>query len=361
MPQRKTRGSVLADLHSLRPSFWVDALLIAGLAGVLWGIIDLAHNQVTAPIRTTVEIDLDDVWALPRYTFFSLMRGLVAYVLSLGFTLVYGYWAAKDHQAERVLVPLLDILQSIPVLSFLPGLVLALVFLFQSTNVGLELAAVIMIFTGQAWNMTFSFYHSIRSVPQDLREVATVYRFSWWQRLKWVELPFSTMGLVWNSMMSMAGGWFFLMITETFRLKNQDFRLPGVGSYMSVAVEQNRWDAMVMAIVAMVTMIVLLDQLLWRPVVVWAQKFRFEEGGLVQAQSSWFLTFLRRSEILGVLDRGWRRLTAWWRPGTRRSVPARWQPRPPAGLPIGRARWAPHNAIAVLMLVLAAWHLARSS
>src|SRR5262249_45088720 len=147
----------------------------------------------------------------------------------------------------------------------------------------------LMIFTGQAWNMTFSFYHSLRSVPQDLREAATVYRLDWWQRLKWLELPYATMGLVWNSMMSMAGGWFFLMINESFRLGDRDFRVPGIGSYMSVAVERGRPDAMLWAVLAMIAMIVALDQLLWRPVVVWAQKFRLEEGGQEPAMSSWLL------------------------------------------------------------------------
>src|SRR5262249_22043808 len=151
------------------------------------------------------------------------------------------------------------------------------------------LAAILMIFTGQAWNMTFSFYHSLRSLPQEQREVARLYRFSTWQRFKWVELPASVVGLVWNSMMSMAGGWFFLMISESFQLGDRDFRLPGLGSYMSAAVEQGRVDAMLWAILAMIAMIVALDQLLWRPVVVWAQKFRVEEGGAQPAVSSWFL------------------------------------------------------------------------
>src|SRR5262249_48106842 len=162
------------------------------------------------------------------------------------------------------LVPLLDVLQSIPVLSFLPGVVLALVALFPGSNAGLELACVLLIFTGQVWNMTFSYYHSLKSVPQDLREVAEVYRFSPSQRWKWLELPFAATGLVWNSMMSLAGGWFFLMITESFRLGERDFRLPGLGSYMSVAAEQGRGDHMALAVVAMVVMIVGLDQLLWR-------------------------------------------------------------------------------------------------
>ena len=165
--------------------------------------MQLGH-QWTGVKRPVVEIDLSP-WALPRYTFFSMMRGLVAYVISMAFTLVYAFWAAKDSRAEKLLIPLLDILQSIPVLGFMPGLVLALVAMFPHSNLGLELAAIIMIFTGQAWNMTFSFYHSLKSVPADLQEAATIYGFTWWQRLKWVELPYGTTGLVWNSMMSMAG------------------------------------------------------------------------------------------------------------------------------------------------------------
>ncbi len=156
----------------------------------------------------------------------------------------------------------------------------------------------IMIFTGHAWNMTFSYYHSLQSVPSDLQEAAKIYRYNWWQRLKWMELPFATTGLVWNSMMSMAGGWFFLMINEAFVLGDKDFRLPGVGSYMSVAASQGNIPAMVWAILAMIAMIIFLDQFLWRPVVVWAQKFRVEESGAQEAMNSWFLNFLRRSHLL---------------------------------------------------------------
>jgi NitT/TauT family transport system permease protein len=298
------------ELGRARRLPWVDLLLIAGLAGLLLTFIDLGREW-TGVHRPTITIDLSPA-ALPRYTMFSLFRGLLAYVISLTFTLAYGYWAAKDRIAGRVLLPLLDILQSIPVLGFMPGLILALVALFPNSNIGLELAAVIMIFTGQAWNMTFSFVHSLRSVPADLREVATVYRFSWWQRLRNVELPFSTIGLVWNSMMSMAGGWFFLMINESFQLGQRDFRLPGIGSYMSVAVEQGRGDAMILAIIAMAGMIVLLDQLLWRPVVVWAQKFRVEEGGEQVEMTSWFLDWLRSSRLVRAVSESVRRLRARW-------------------------------------------------
>jgi NitT/TauT family transport system permease protein len=275
----------------------IDLLLVLGLIGLVIGLAHLGY-EFGRPMRESVTIDVDNPWLLPLYTFYSLSRGLIAYVLSLAFTLVYGYWAAKDAVAEKVLVPLLDILQSIPVLSFLPGLVLGLVYLLPGTNLGLELAAILMIFTGQAWNMTFSFYHSLRSVPPDLRDLGTVYRFGWWRRLRWVELPYATMGLVWNSMMSMAGGWFFLTITEAFELHERDFRLPGLGSYMSVAVREDNYAAMARAVFAMVFMIVALDQLLWRPVVAWAQKFRLEEGGNLPPVSSWFLDWLKRSRLV---------------------------------------------------------------
>jgi NitT/TauT family transport system permease protein len=279
---------------------WVDLLVIVTGAAILYGLV-MMGRQWTGVHRPLVEIDLSP-WALPKYTFFSMMRGLIAYAISLVFTLAYAFWAAKDSRAEKVLIPLLDILQSIPVLGFMPGLVLALVALFPHSNLGLELAAVLMIFTGQAWNMTFSLYHSLKSVPLDMEEVGTVYGFNWWQRFRWVELPYGTTGLVWNSMMSMAGGWFFLMITEAFKLGDQDFRLPGLGSYMSVAVEQGNKPAMVYAILAMVVMIVFLDQVLWRPVVVWAQRFRVEETAQGEVPHSWLLRLFRRSRLIRWLE-----------------------------------------------------------
>src|SRR5512138_845730 len=318
-------GQAVAFLDRSRRVGWLDLALVAGVGAAIYGLVGMAREW-TGALRPTVEIDLS-LRALPGYALLSLSRGLAAYVLSLLFTLGYGYWAARDRVAERVLVPALDILQSIPVLGFMPGLVLGLVAAFPHSNVGLELAAVIMIFTGQAWNMTFSYYHSLRSIPPDQHEASVVYRFSWWQRLKWVELPFSTMGLVWNSMMSMAGGWFFLMINEAFVLGDQDFRLPGLGSYMSVAVAKGDGGAMVAAVVAMALMIIAVDQLLWRPVVVWAQKFRVEESGQTEAMESWFLDFLRRSRFLpwvtDVLERAGRAVSRppRPRPAARRAAP----------------------------------------
>jgi NitT/TauT family transport system permease protein len=301
-----SRGWIQANalLRPFRRGWWVDVLIVLGLGALLFGLLEVAREW-TGVQRPAIEIDLSP-WALPVYTFFSMVRGLVAYVISLGFTLVYAYWAAHDRRAERVLVPLLDILQSIPVLGFMPGLVLAMVAVFPRSNLGLELAAVIMIFTGQAWNMTFSLYHSLKSVPQDIKEASVVYRFNWWERFKWMELPYGMTGLVWNSMMSMAGGWFFLMINEAFRLGDHDFRLPGLGSYMSVAVHEGDVRAMALAVVAMMLMIVALDQLLWRPVVVWAQRFRVEESTATETSRSLFLNFLRRSGLVRRL-RYWRR------------------------------------------------------
>jgi NitT/TauT family transport system permease protein len=286
---------------------WTDLLIVAGLAGLLYGLLDFGRT-LTVGHRPKVEIDLSP-WALPHYTFLSLARGLCAYALSLVFTLLYGYWAAKDARARRVLLPLLDILQSIPVVGFMPGLILAMVALFPNSNIGLELASVMLIFTGQVWNMTFSFYQSVSSVPNDLHEAATVYRFSWWQLFRIVELPFATIGLVWNSMMSMAGGWFFLMLTETFTAgPDRDFRLPGIGSYMFAAVKAHRVDAQLWAILAMTLMIIALDQLFWRPVVVWAQKYRVEDSSSGPAATSWFLNWLRRSRLLAVGRRWLRKL-----------------------------------------------------
>jgi len=237
----------------------IDVVVVLGLAGLLFGFGQVA-GEWTMTLRPSVALDLS-VSALPLYTFYSLCRGMAAFALSVLFTLVYGYTAARVRFADKVMLPLIDILQSIPVLGFMPGVVLALAALFPTSNSGLELAAVLMIFTGQVWNMTFSFYHSLRAVPTDLLEAGRVYRFGWWRRFRRIELPYATVGLVWNGMMSMAGGWFFLTINEAFRLGDRDFRLPGVGAYMSVAIDRGDRGAMVAAVLAMMAMILIVDQL----------------------------------------------------------------------------------------------------
>ena len=289
-------GAPARTLPLERSAWWIDLLILVGLAATVAGVVALAHRW-RAPLRPTVDIDLS-LWSLPKYTLLSLARGVAAYVLSLVFTLVYGSVAAHHRIAERVMIPVLDILQGIPVLGFLPGLVLGMVALFPHSNVGLELACVVMIFTGQVWNMTFSFYGSLRAVPAELRDAARVYHFGWWKQFRTVEVPSAMIGLVWNSMMSMAGGWFFLTVTEAFTLGDHDFRLPGIGSYMSVAIDHGDVRAMAAAALAMTVMIVAVDQLVWRPLLAWAQKFKLEETEATQGATSWVLDLLRRSRVI---------------------------------------------------------------
>jgi len=285
--------------------FALDVLLIAALAAAVGGVVVLAQRW-NAPIRATTPIDLSPR-ALPGYTLLSLSRGFAAYILSLLFTLVYGTIAAHSKRAEKVMIPLLDIGQGIPVLGFLPGLVLGMVALFPRSNIGLELACILMIFTGQVWNMVFSFYGSLRSIPTELKEVARIHRFGWMKTFGTVEVSSSAIGLVWNSMMSMAGGWFFLTVNEAFTLGDRDFRLPGVGSYMAVAIEKGDQKAMLWAIVAMSAMIVAVDQLLWKPLVAWSQRFRVEDLASSDKPRSWVLDLVRRSPLVRRLSQQRRR------------------------------------------------------
>jgi NitT/TauT family transport system permease protein len=313
-PFRTMSQPLLALTRAIpRQISWADPLVLAAIGAGVFGLTQLA-GEWTGPLRPSVEISLSP-WDLPRYTFFSLARGIAAFILSFVFTLIYGYVAAKNRAAERVLLPLLDILQSIPVLGFMPGLVLALVATFPNSNVGLELAAVLMIFTGQVWNMTFSFYHSLRNIPPELVEAAKVYQFGWIRTFTKLELPFSAVGLIWNGMMSMAGGWFFLTINEAFVLGDKDFRLPGIGAYMSVAIDQGNTRAMLFAIVAMAVMIVMVDQLFWRPLVAWGEKFNVGDVSATEAPTSWVLDLLRRSGFI-------RAVGDWWSKRPRQVKPA---------------------------------------
>ena len=274
-------------------------LMIVGFSSYLDHFFGAYHENV--------EIDLS-FWHLPQYAFFSLARGFFAFCLSLVFSLAFGFWAAKDRIAEKFLIPLLDILQSIPILGFLPGVVLLLIGLFKQSNVGLEIAAILLMFTGQVWNMVFCVYHSVRTIPIEKNQCATAYGFNSFQRFRWVEIPFSSPSLIWNSIMSVAGGWFFLMINEAFKLGNRDFRLPGLGAYMSVAADHGDIFAMLLAILAMIGLILFLNQFIWRPLIVWSQKFRIEETGAVHFEESWFLNILKHSLLISALRRVFREL-----------------------------------------------------
>ena len=278
-----------------------DLLMFAAGLALFYGVLAVARTWF-GPLTPEVEISRSPR-ALPAYAGYSLLRIGVAYTLSLAFTLVYGYIAADNAKAERYMIPLLDVLQSIPVLSFLPGVMLAMVALFPERQLGLEFGSILLIFTGQVWNMAFSFYASLKSIPREMREAAKIYGFSWWQRFTQVELPFAAIGLVWNSMMSVAGGWFFLMACEMFVLGKRDFRLPGLGSYLQTAAGTGDRSAILWGITAMVAVIVLLDQLIWRPVIAWAEKFKVEQVESTDLPSSWVLDVLRESLAIAQLHK----------------------------------------------------------
>jgi NitT/TauT family transport system permease protein len=278
--------------------FILDVLVFAIVLAVFYGVLTIAHYWLGQAIPVT-EISRSP-WSLPRYAFYSLVRMGIAYFLSLLFAVTYGRIAAYNEALQPFMVAILDILQSIPVLSFLPGVMLAMVSLFPSKQVGVELGSIILIFTGQVWNMAFSFYSSLKSIPRELTEASTIYRYGSWQRFFQLELPFGTIGLIWNSIVSVAGGWFFLMACEMFVLGKRDFRLPGLGSYLQTAASNGDTYAMLWGLVAMIGVILLIDQLVWRPAIAWSSKFKFEQVESAQAPKSPLLHLLRNSRVLTV-------------------------------------------------------------
>jgi NitT/TauT family transport system permease protein len=287
---------IWTQLPSIEISYLPDLLMFGAGIALFYGVLVVGRTWL-GPFTPSVEISRSP-WALAAYAGYSLLRITIAYALSLSFTLVYGYVAAYNPRAERFMIPLLDVLQSIPVLSFLPGVMLAMVALFPGRQLGVEAGAILLIFTGQVWNMAFSFYASLKSIPNEMREAARIYRFSWWQRFIEMELPFAAIGLVWNSMMSVAGGWFFLMACEMFVLGSRDFRLPGLGSYLQTAASAGDTRSILYGVGTMIAVIVLLDQFIWRPVIAWAEKFKVEQVESTDAPRSWVLDLFRHSRSL---------------------------------------------------------------
>jgi NitT/TauT family transport system permease protein len=248
------------------------------------------------PPKTLPSIDLDPR-NLPYYAGRSTLRMFVALAASVAFTFVYGYSAARSRYAERVLVPLLDILQSVPVLGFLSITVTGFIALFPGSLLGLEAASIFAIFTAQAWNMAFSFYQSLRTIPPDLNEASTAYGLSHWERFVKLELPVGTIGLVWNAMMSFGGGWFFLAASEAISVLNTSYTLPGIGSYVAAAVTAKNMPALGWAVLTMAVVIFLVDQLFWRPIVAWSDRFRLEQNASADPPQSWVYDLLRGSQF----------------------------------------------------------------
>ncbi|HSC30961.1 MAG TPA: ABC transporter permease subunit [Gemmatimonadaceae bacterium] len=277
---------------------WVEFVLLCGVAAVTFGVTRAAAEW-RAPLSPGFRISLSPA-KLPYYAALSTLRMVLAYIVSLVFSLAYARFAASSKAAERVMLPLLDILQSIPILSFMPGVVLGLVALFPGRTLGLELAAVILIFTSQAWNLAFSFHQSLITIPSELTEAARIYRLGFWRKFTRLEVPFGVISLIANSMMSWAGGWFFLMASEQFAVGDGSLRLPGLGSYLAAAADAGDTRALVFGLLTLVIVIVLLDQILWRPLLAWSDRFKFESAGS-NAPTSRVLDALRGSRLIDAL------------------------------------------------------------
>ena len=277
-----------------------DVLLPLAIVSFIFIIVQTA-SKFTGIYDSEYVINLS-LSFLPTYALQTLVRMLAAYGLSLVFSLSYAYVAYRSTTWSKVLIPLLDILQSIPVLSFLPAVVLALVGLFPGQRLGIELASILLIFTGMTWNMTFSFYQSLSSIPKELIEASQVYRLSPWQRFWTLELPSGVVGLVWNSVMSVAGGWFFLMQTESFTLSNSNFTLPGLGSFLKAAADKGDNWAILWGIIVLIGIITIIDYFIWRPLIAWAEKFKHETVEATQVPESRVLDFLRRSPTMRIIS-----------------------------------------------------------
>ncbi|KAG8152202.1 ABC transporter permease [Burkholderia catarinensis] len=301
-PNRTANASAWRVLPN-RWDFIAFPLIICLIAMAVVGF-----HETMAPIGTlqAQKISLDPS-NLPEYALRTTLRMLAAMVASLAFTLVYGTFAAKSRRAGMVLIPILDILQSVPVLGFISFTVTFFLALFPSRVLGAELAAIFAIFTSQAWNMTFSFYQSLRTVPRDLDEVSRSFHLTSWQRFWKLEVPFSMPGLIWNMMMSMSGGWFFVVASEAITVGNQTITLPGIGAYLAQAISDKNFGAIGWVIVTMTVVILAYDQFLFRPLIAWADKFRMENTASGDAPQSWLLDLVRRTRLIHQLlvPAGW--------------------------------------------------------
>ncbi len=279
-------------------SFLIDLVVILCGLAFFFGMIQLGTYWMARPMP---EVAIShSVRALPLYACYSLGRMGIAYLLSLFVAVSYGYTAAYNPRVEAWMIAVLDILQSIPVLSFLPPVMLAMMALVPGHQLGIEMGSILLIFTGQVWNLAFSFYSSLKSIPREMIEASRIYRYSAWQRFWQLEMPFAAIGLIWNSIVSVAVGWFFLITCEMFPLGARNFRLPGLGSYLQTAASADPVDthALLWGLAVLVLIIVATDQLLWRPLIAWSEKFKFEQTESASRVTSPILALLQRSTTL---------------------------------------------------------------
>ena len=294
---------------TLRP---VDVIVFAALLALLYGLLRLAP-ALNAPFlpKTAPQTVSTDPADLPYYAVRSLLRMFIGLILSVLFTFVYAEAAARLRRAEKVLVPLLDILQSVPVLGFLTVTVTAFINLFPGSELGLECASIFAIFTSMAWNMTFAFYHSLITQPPDLDEAARVMRLTKWERFWKLDVPSGMIPLVWNGMMSFGGAWFFLAASESISVLNHTYALPGIGSYVAAAIKQGSLSKVGIAIGVMIVLVIGVNVVFWRPMVAWSEKFRFEESESADRPRSVVLDLLRRSSVPHLISRPARPAGRW--------------------------------------------------
>jgi NitT/TauT family transport system permease protein len=300
MPQR-WGVPFIAWPQRLRPSYWDGVALPLVIGTIL--LIGWASRQMNVPYQPGEALPISlDPSNLPVYGLRTVLRMVLALIVSLVFSLTYAAAAAKSRRLEKLLVPILDVLQSVPILGFLSITVTGFVLLFPGSLLGYECAAIFAIFTSQAWNMTFSLYQSFSAVPHDLREAARMYHLSAWQSFWQLEVPFAMPQLVWNMMMSVSGGWFFVVASEAISVSGNTVLLPGIGSYISVAIDQRDLAAVFYAILAMLVLILLYDQLLFRPLLAWAQRFKMGEINEEEIEPPWFLVMLQRARIFRLVS-----------------------------------------------------------
>jgi NitT/TauT family transport system permease protein len=287
--------------------FVIDVGVAACGLAIFFSFISTGEYWLSKPLPV-VPIS-HSISALPAYAVYSLTRMAIAYVISLVFAISYGYTAAYSPRLEAWMIAVLDILQSIPVLSFLPPVVLAMVALIPGHQLGIELGVILLIFTGQVWNLAFSFYSSLKSMPKEMVEASRIYRYSAWQRFWQLEMPNAAIGLVWNSIVSVANGWFALMACEMFTMGTRNFQLPGLGSYLQTAAVNSDMHALIAGFAVVILIVVATDQLLWRPLIAWSDKFKFEQVESADRSVSPILELLRRSSLLSSLPRRcWNRI-----------------------------------------------------
>jgi NitT/TauT family transport system permease protein len=287
-------NSIASAGRRVLPNQW-DLIAFAAIMAVLTAVAQSYHGisaPLPAPNEPVISLDYSN---LPYYALRTALRMFAALAASLVFTFTYATLAAKSRRAEMVLIPALDILQSVPILGFLSFTVTFFLGLFPGNTLGAELAAIFAIFTSQAWNMAFSLYQSLRTVPRDLDEVARGFRLTGWQKFWQLEAPYAMPGLIWNTMMSMSGGWFFVVASEAITVGDTTIALPGVGSYIAKANDEGNWWAIGAAVLTMAIVILLYDQLLFRPIVAWADKFRVELSASEEVSTSWVLNLLQRT------------------------------------------------------------------